>query len=156
MKTLSLDARAYFRGLGLTDKEIDETIFNFETKNQDKVTEPKEAPRYPLTNLSTDADENLYIEIATAGFSKEMLEIELIEGFGLHVNGIWVPEDLDEDYTYHQKHISQRDFVRKIALDEVYLDGEIHSSYNDGMLTIMILPKVVEEVNTDRKIIPIG
>lgn len=120
------------------------------SEEQGEVTDEtvsKEAPRYPLTNLSTDDAETLFIEIACAGFAKENIQVEIVDGYGLHIHGAWDDADVEQegDFTYIQQHISQRDFLRKIHLNESYQTDDIVVEYDNGLLLI-IIPKVQPEI----------
>jgi len=98
--------------------------------------------RYPLTNIGTDEKDNLFIEVAVAGFKKEEISIER-KGNELHICGEFLQEDLE--INYYQKHISQEPFKRVIVLHEKYVNGEINASVEDGILTIMVQPKEEEK-----------
>lgn len=105
--------------------------------------------RYPLTNIATDENMNLYIEIAVAGFSKEDISMEL-KGNKLHITGVYSEKDDLVSLRYYQQNISQRDFNRVIALDERYLQGDINASIEDGILSVIISP-----IEPDKKLIEI-
>ena len=124
-----------------------------ETFTEDAV---KEAPVYPLTDMCTNREDTLFIEIALAGFSKDMIEVEIVDDFGIVITGNYVPDDNPEDYTWHQQHISSRNFVRKISLDDVYQTDAVDVQFNDGLLTIAIEKKEPEVApEPQRKVVPI-
>jgi len=112
-------------------KDLD---FWFETPKTGSV------PRYPLTNIIFNKKtEDVVVEIALAGFSRDEIEIEL-EGDTLVVTGI-KEQVQDEDLEYIQNHISTKDFERKIRLHNTYSGGDISATYNDGLLVINIQKK---------------
>ena len=98
-----------------------------------------EAPRYPLTNISTDESGIAFIEIACAGFKKEWLTIE-VQDSTIIVTGEWRGDD-ESKFKYHQKHISESSFTRKIKMHESYDLDSISVDDEDGMLVIFIEPK---------------
>jgi len=95
----------------------------------------KEVKKYPLTDIATDSNDNLIINIAIAGFSKNDIDIEL-EGNLLIISGS--KEKIVEDLEYHQKYISSKDFSRNIELSKEYSDSEIDAEIKDGILKIKI------------------
>jgi len=98
-----------------------------------------EAPRYPLTNISTDEAGTAFIEIACAGFRKEWLTIE-VQDSTIIVTGEWKGDD-ESTFKYHQKHISESSFTRKIKMHESYDLDCISVDYENGLLLIFIEPK---------------
>ena len=100
----------------------------------------KEVPRYPLTDIAIDENENLYIEVAVAGFSKEDITID-IKGDKLIIQGVYSDSDDLVDLKYVQRHISTKDFERIIKLNDVYIDGEVNASMEDGILSVIIQRK---------------
>jgi len=96
--------------------------------------------RYPLTNLGTDKEGVLYIEVAVAGFDKENITLEL-KGSQLHIKGT-LPEVAEENkIEYVQQHISSLDFERIVVMQENYIGGEINANVKNGILTITVKPK---------------
>lgn len=129
---------------------MNKTEFDFfkETLFEDGIfgKEPNKEPnRYPLTDICTSEDGTLYIEVALAGFTKDMLEVELIND-EIHIIGKYVNNDVVE-YKYYQKNISTKDFVRKIRLANEYANGEFVVDFSDGLLTITVHPSVKNERN---------
>ena len=112
------------------------------------VRTPAEVKRYPLTDISMDKNKVVYIELAVAGFSKEDIDLE-IKGNKLHIKGTNSREELDLEYV--QRHISNQDFERVIALDDKYLSGKFDAELNDGILTIMIEPVEPEKIKISLK-----
>ena len=93
--------------------------------------------RYPLTNLGIDKDDNLIIEIAIAGFTRDEIKIEQ------HGNKIIVKgskREQNNDIKYFQQRISTSDFERIIVLHDKYVDGEITANMENGILTLKIKP----------------
>ena len=104
-------------------------------------TEVKQPPRYPLTDVSVDdgvneENTNLYIEVACAGFAKEDLLLEIVDD-RIELSGT-PKKELEGMFTYYQKHISRKPFVRIIKLDKNYVGGEVQAAYEDGLLLITI------------------
>jgi HSP20 family protein len=110
--------------------------------------------KYPHTNICTDENETLIIEVACPGFEKDMLNIEYVED-GINVRGEY-PEDVEDtaDFKYYQQHITIKDFLRKIKLSEEYHTEDINASYENGILTIVIPKNIPPE--PERKIIEIS
>jgi molecular chaperone IbpA len=106
----------------------------------------KKVRRYPLTNLGTNAEGDLVIEIAIAGFGPNDIEIST-SGNELIIEGSKIQENSTE---YFQKHISSEDFKRIIRLSDEYIQGKIRAEYNNGILTI-----VVEKNEPEKKLIEI-
>jgi HSP20 family molecular chaperone IbpA len=94
--------------------------------------------RYPLTNIGTDSDNVLYIEVAIAGFSKEDIDLEM-NGNYLHIIG--TAKKQDNKVNYYQQYISSKDFERILSLDEKYVEGDLSATIEDGILKITIQPK---------------
>ena len=103
--------------------------------------------RYPLTDISIDKDENVFIDIAVAGFGPNDIDIEMT-GDTLVITGS--KEIPDSDREYIQSFISTSDFERKIKLGEDHISGDIEASYNDGILSIK-----VTKAEIPKKLIPI-
>lgn len=94
--------------------------------------------RYPLTDIGTDENDNLIINVAIAGFDKDDIDIE-IQGNELHISG--TVEEPTTDVKYVQKHISNNDFERILVLHENYIGGDIEAKVEKGILTIKIQSK---------------
>ena len=100
--------------------------------------------RYPLTNISTDKNDILYIEIACAGFGKQDLQVELNDDV-IVITGTYPQDAVETEFTYYQQNISARDFVRKIAIGHTYDTNEIVVDYEDGLLLIIVPEKEVQK-----------
>lgn len=124
----------------LNDRDLD-WFFRSPTMNE-KIT------RYPLTNLAMQGDD-LLIEVAIAGFSKDNIEIEL-KGNQLHISGIMDESEEDTDVKYIQRNISSTPFKRVIMLHDNYVGGEIKADVSNGILSLIVSP-----VEQHRKIIRI-
>jgi HSP20 family molecular chaperone IbpA len=100
--------------------------------------------RYPLTNIATDTDENLVIEVAIAGFDKKEIGIE-VKGNELHILGSKNTDETVQELNYFQKHISHNEFKRVIVLNKIYVNGDISAKVDNGILTVIIKPKQLEK-----------
>jgi len=131
----------------LTDLDILEAIARkSQVESQENETLPKKVSKYPATNISTDKEEELlFIEIACPGFTRNMLKIEHIEDFGLHITGKYKTDETPGEFIYYQQDISRKDFVRKIKIDDKFINGEITVDYSDGLLIIMIKSNEITE-----------
>lgn len=105
--------------------------------------------RYPLTDLFVDSKENIIIDIAVAGFSREDISIEM-QGDQLVISGVYNDEGRD-GLQVVQEFISKQDFERKIRLHDNYIDGDISASLDNGILSI-----IVTKGNTVKKQISIS
>ncbi len=116
-------------------------ILNTIEKNSQNTKRPR---KYPFTDIGVDANDNLFIDMALPGFKREDLEINRVDD-KLHVKGVnnFTEEIIEE---YYEQNILQDDFERIIHLDEKYQTGDITATIEDGMLTVMIVPK--EKITT--------
>ena len=94
---------------------------------------------YPPHNLVKEGDGKYTIELATAGFNKEELEVKT-EYSKLTISGRKVDEE-DEEKIVH-KGIAKRPFSKSFVLAEDVVVDDV--SFKDGLLTIK-LQKVVPE-----------
>ena len=104
---------------------------------------------YPPYNIVKIDENNYLIEMAIAGFSKNDIELELIDG-ELSVKSKKADEDYDDKgmNVIHQG-ISQRSFVRKFTLSE---DVQVkNAEMKDGMLQIK-LEKIIPDHKKPKKI----
>lgn len=97
-------------------------------------------PRYPLTNIGYDDEDNLFIEIAVAGFNKNDIKINL-RGNEIHIIGEKKDTNESNIRKYLQQHISTNNFERIIVLHELYVNGDIDAEFQNGILTIIVKPK---------------
>jgi molecular chaperone IbpA len=94
---------------------------------------------YPPHNLVKESDGKYTIELATAGFNKEELEVKT-EYSKLTISGRKADEE-DEEKIVH-KGIAKRPFSKSFVLAEDVVVDDV--SFKDGLLTIK-LQKVVPE-----------
>lgn len=95
--------------------------------------------KYPPTTIYTSAD-SLYIEIATAGFSKDDLLVSTDDSY-LIIEGSRQSSQYPTDAVFHQKGIAFRDFTLKYHINPTYDLPSSTITYNDGLLRIKI-PKL--------------
>ena len=95
---------------------------------------------FPPYNIIKGGDYNYVIEMALAGFSKDDIEIEIVEGH-LAIRSIKENEEDNED-TIHRG-ISYRKFDRKFTLAEDLVVND--ASLENGMLRINLERIVPEE-----------
>lgn len=107
----------------------------------------KNLPGYPPYNVIKN-DENKYtIELAVAGFGKNSIDIEFVDGV-LVINGK-IESDSDKATEYLHKGIADRAFSRKFVLaDTVEIKN---AEYINGMLKIF-LENIIPEHKKPRKI----
>lgn len=92
---------------------------------------------YPFYNIKTSKkNEDLIIEIALAGFSKDSLEIAL-EGNTLKVFAEKIEED-NEEFDYYTRQISKKSISREFTISEDYVNGDIVADFENGLLTVKI------------------
>lgn len=104
---------------------------------------------FPPTNQSIDTDtRSLYLEMALAGYSEDELSLEITNDT-LTIRGTLKKSDEPEDpekgkRVIHQK-IKKMNFVRKYSLPTgIYETSEAKASFKDGLLTIVIPKKKVQ------------
>ena len=102
---------------------------------------------YPPYNISKKNEYNYTIEMALAGYNKNDIHIELIEG-ELTISSK-IENNTNEDLNLIHKGISNRNFIRKFTIsDEVHVKG---AEMKDGMLFIK-LERVIPEHRKAKKI----
>jgi HSP20 family molecular chaperone IbpA len=104
--------------------------------------EEKQPSRYPFTDICSDENGILHIEIAAAGFDKDDFEITKEDDL-LIIKGTVSKETLEDDegMKYFQKQIAKRSFVRKIKLQPEYAESEmVDASSLNGILTVSVWP----------------
>ncbi|MBC8267227.1 MAG: Hsp20 family protein [Rhodospirillaceae bacterium] len=96
---------------------------------------------YPPYNIEADGEDRYRISMAVAGFTEDMLNIEVKENL-LSVSGESQETNTESKYLY--RGIAGRDFVRKFQLDDhVKVTG---ANLANGLLTIDLLREVPEEM----------
>lgn len=111
--------------------------------------EERKPRKYPFTDVGVDDNENLFIDVALPGFTKDDIEIERI-GEKLHIRGAAnFAEEIVEEY--FEQNIVQDDFERIIVIDDKYQAGSVVASMADGLLTIMIEPQATVSAKIEIK-----
>ena len=98
------------------------------------------AQPYPPYNIEADGEDRYRITMAVAGFTEEMLGIEVRENL-LTVTG--KSSGLERETTYLHHGIAERDFERKFQLDDHVKITEANLA--NGLLTIDLVREVPEE-----------
>lgn len=117
--------------------------FNRLAKMHDDIT--KNIPNYPPYNIRKTGDNTYLIEVAVAGFAKQDIEIELVDG-KMIVTG---KTHSDDDSNFLFKGIANRAFTRTFALDE-QIEVRDAEMFN-GMLKIF-LERIIPEHKKPKKI----
>lgn len=117
--------------------------FNRLTKIHDDIT--KNIPNYPPYNIKKTGDNTYLIEIAVAGFARQDIEIELVDG-KMIITGKTHSDDQDN---FLFKGIANRAFTRTFALDDQIevKDAEIYN----GLLKVF-LERIIPEHKKPKKI----
>lgn len=90
--------------------------------------------KFPLYNFRYTEDKDLVIEMAVAGYSKDRLDVELIDNNTLIVKGEGRTDIPADTYTIQQ--ISNRSFKKSFRLNR---DVDVKDvSLEDGILTITV------------------
>jgi len=98
---------------------------------------------YPPYNIEADNEDRYRISMALAGFTEEMLAIEVKENL-LTVTGKSPESETETTYLHHG--IAGRGFVRKFQLeDHIKVTG---ANLADGLLTIDLVREVPEEMKS--------
>ena len=98
------------------------------------------APAYPPYNIEADGEDKYRITMALAGFTEDMLNIEVKENL-LTVSGKAGKEEAEVTYLHHG--IAERDFLRKFQLDDhVKVVG---ANLVNGLLTVDLAREIPEE-----------
>jgi molecular chaperone IbpA len=120
---------------------IDKYALGYETvfKTLKNIADQK-APTFPPYNITKDGDD-YEIVMAIAGYSKDQLDIEVVDSV-LTVKTIGIEDESNSKQIIH-KGIAQRNFKSTFALAEyVEVNG---ASLVDGMLTISLKMEMPEE-----------
>jgi molecular chaperone IbpA len=117
--------------------------FNRLAKMHDDIT--KNIPNYPPYNIKKTGDNTYLIEVAVAGFAKQDIEIELVDG-KMVVTG---KTHSDDDSSFLFRGIANRAFTRTFALDD-QIEVKDAEMFN-GMLKIF-LERIIPEHKKPKKI----
>lgn len=117
--------------------------FNRLAKMHDDIT--KNIPNYPPYNIKKTGDNTYLIEVAVAGFAKQDIEIELVDG-KMIVTG---KTHSDDDNSFLFRGIANRAFTRTFALDD-QIEVKDAEMFN-GMLKIF-LERIIPEHKKPKKI----
>lgn len=79
-------------------------------------------------------DVNNYIELALAGYKKDMIKID-VDGNFLVVSG---EKKLNDEIKYYEKNIYDKKFEKKFRLSDVMNKEKIFAEMEDGILKITI------------------
>jgi len=94
-----------------------------------------EENRYDEIRYNTYKDDNCnYIELALAGYKKEMVKID-VDGNYLIISG---EKKSDDAIKYHEKNIFDKKFEKKFKLSELMDKEKIFAEMEDGILKITI------------------
>ena len=90
--------------------------------------------RFPLYNCRYDKDKNLILELAVAGYSKDRLTIELVDGDTLVIKGEGRTDISADSYTI--QNISNKNFTKNFRLTR---EVEVKNvALEDGILIITL------------------
>ena len=108
----------------------------------------KNIPNYPPYNIKKTGDTTYVIELAVAGFAKQDIEIELVDGKML-IKGNVKSDDADNVENFLFKGIANRSFTRAFALDDQIevKDAEMLN----GMLQVF-LERIIPEHKKPKKV----
>lgn len=119
--------------------------FNRLARLHDDVT--KNIPNYPPYNIKKTGDTTYVIELAVAGFAKQDIEIELVEGKMIIKGNVQSQEQEEENFLF--KGIAGRNFTRSFVLDDTVEVKD--AAMLNGMLKIF-LERIIPEHKKPKKI----
>ena len=131
-------------------KDMDKFFVGFDdqftrlAKMHDDMT--KNIPNYPPYNIKKTGDNTYLVEVAVAGFAKQDIEIELVDGKMLIKGNVQSNEDV-ENFLF--KGIANRAFTRTFALDD-QIEVQNVEMFN-GMLKVF-LERIIPEHKMPKKI----
>jgi len=131
-------------------KDFDKVFVGFDdqynrmAKIHDDLT--KAIPNYPPYNIKKTGDNTYVIEVAVAGFAKQDIEIELVDGKML-IKGNVQSNEAEENFLF--KGIANRAFTRSFALDD-QIEVQNAEMFN-GMLKVF-LERIIPEHKKPKKI----
>lgn len=126
-----------------TYTNLDRYFLGFDSlfRDFDRMFDSTQHTNYPPYNIrkveSEDGVEHYQVEIATAGFTKDELEIEVLDQH-LIVRGRKEPEKQPNDDVIYQG-LAFRDFERRFRITK---DVEVDASYENGLLKIDVKSSV--------------
>ena len=131
-------------------KELDKFFVGFDdqfnrmSKMHDELT--KNIPNYPPYNIKKTGDSTYVIEVAVAGFARQDIEIELVDG-KMVIKGNTQNAESDDLFLF--KGIAGRNFTRSFALDDQIevKDAELLN----GMLKVF-LERIIPEHKKPKKV----
>jgi HSP20 family molecular chaperone IbpA len=99
--------------------------------------------QFPPSDVYIDKKENVYINMALAGYDPTKVSVKFDEDDYLSVSykGMEDGSMDSEEYYYLQKNIKFKDFEKKFFVDKKYLDissDKVQVSIKNGMLSIKI------------------
>lgn len=100
-----------------------------------------DTPNYPHYNIEKTGDNNYRIVVATAGFNRDQLDINL-ENQVLTITGKAVDEKSDANVEFLYKGIASRSFKLSLRLDE-HIEVQ-QADYDNGLLKIDLQRNVPE------------
>jgi len=103
-------------------------------------------PQAPL-NIGENSDQ-IDIELAIPGYSKDLLDINLDDMNILTIVGKSPEEKSPKNKTFRRKEIHVTPFNRSFRLGKEIERTGIQASYNDGILRIMV-PKIAENTKKE-------
>jgi molecular chaperone IbpA len=133
-------------------KDFDKVFVGFDdqynrmAKIHDDLT--KAIPNYPPYNIKKTGDNTYVIEVAVAGFAKQDIEIELVDGKML-IKGNVQSDDADSTENFLFKGIANRAFTRAFTLDD-QIEIKDAEMFN-GMLKVF-LERIIPEHKKPKKI----
>lgn len=96
----------------------------------------------PKVNVK-ETDKAYEIEIATPGFNKDNTEVKVTDG----VLYVFIDEESEneENIKYHVRQWSRSSYAESWNLPENVIEDQISAKHNDGVLTITLPKKEVQE-----------
>ena len=131
-------------------KDMDKFFVGFDdqfsriAKIHDDMT--KNIPNYPPYNIKKTGDNTYVVEVAVAGFAKQDIEIELVDGKML-IKGNVQSNEAEDNFLF--KGIANRAFTRTFALDD-QIEVQNAEMFN-GMLKVF-LERIIPEHKKPKKI----
>lgn len=105
-----------------------------------------EKSAYPKCNIISLSD-SVVIEAAVPGFQKEDIKLEIKDNV-LSLSATKSSDQTDNDQTYVRREIKRSGFSRSFILDDSVDVAHIEASHSNGMLTLTIPRKAIQESNS--------